>query len=222
MGVAGYDAVLLDAFGTLIDVDDPHERLREAVAGRLGVEVDIQRAQRAFTAEAAFYAAHCHEGRDASSLADLRAACARVVLEELRIDYDPDSAAALLMDSLAFRAYPDVAPTLRGLAEAGVRVAVVSNADCSLPLMLADAGLVLEHVFSSAAVGASKPDPAIFRQALSALGVEPGRALHVGDTPAADGAGARAAGVDVLIVDRDGPGDPGTITSLTEILELIT
>ncbi len=222
MGGASYDAVLLDAFGTLIDVDDPHRRLRDAVAGRLGVVVEIEAAQCAFAAEVAFYAAHCHEGRDTSSLADLRAACARVVLDELRIDDDPGSAAALLMDSLVFRAYPDVEPTLGGLADAGVEVAVVSNADCSLPLMLADAGLVLEHVFSSAGVGASKPDPAIFRHALDALGVAPGRALHVGDTPAADGVGARAAGIDVLIVDRAGRGDPGTISSLTEILELIT
>jgi HAD superfamily hydrolase (TIGR01549 family) len=41
----------------------------------------------------------------------------------------------------------------------------------------------------------SKPDPAIFRIALDRLGVEPARAVMIGDSWAADVEGARAAGV---------------------------
>jgi putative hydrolase of the HAD superfamily len=87
--------------------------------------------------------------------------------------------------------------------------------------MLEQAGLRLEHVCSSAATGSSKPDPGIFRAALAGLGADPRHTLHVGDTLATDAAGARAAGVDVRIIDRSDGGGEDTIGALTEILELI-
>jgi hypothetical protein len=49
-------------------------------------------------------------------------------------------------------------------------------------------------VVDSALFGAEKPDPAIFRAALDALGVDPGEALYVGDLYEVDVLGARAAG----------------------------
>ncbi len=217
-----YDAVLLDAFGTLIDVDQPFVRLRSSVRRHLGAEISPDDAERAFRAEMTYYADHCHEGADAATLAALRARCAAIVLGELGIDAEPAAAAELLADSIAFRAYADVAPLLAGLVDAGVGVAVVSNWDCSLPEALAAAGIEVAHVFTSAASGSSKPDPGIFHVALEALGVAPGRALHVGDTEETDGAGARAAGIDVRIVHRGG-GAPAadTISALTDVLDLL-
>jgi FMN hydrolase / 5-amino-6-(5-phospho-D-ribitylamino)uracil phosphatase len=47
---------------------------------------------------------------------------------------------------------------------------------------------------TSAEVGAAKPSPAPFLTALERLGVEPGRALHIGDHPK-DKDGAAAAGM---------------------------
>jgi putative hydrolase of the HAD superfamily len=220
--VSRYDAVLLDAFGTLIDVDRPFERLRRSVRRHLGADITLADAERAFRAEMTYYAGHCHEGSDAAALSALRARCAAIVLAELGIDADPGRAATLLADAIAFRVYADVEPLLAGLADAGVGAAVVSNWDCSLPAALAAARIEIAHVFSSGATGSSKPDPGIFRAALSALGVAPQRALHVGDTEETDGAGARAAGIDVRIVDRGGgAGGPDTITALTDVLDLL-
>lgn len=217
-----YDAVLLDAFGTLIDLDRPFERLQESVRRQLGAEVTAAAAERASRAETAYYALHCHEGADAETLAALRTQCAAIVLAELGIDADPAEAATLLIDAIAFRAYADVEPLLSGLRDAGVGVAVVSNWDCSLPEALAAAGIEVTHVLSSAASGSSKPDTGIFLAALAALGVAPERALHVGDTEETDGVGARAAGIDVRIVDRGGrAGGADTITALTDVLDLL-
>ena len=217
-----YDAVLLDAFGTLIELDEPYVRLRRSLRRHLGVEVSAADAERASLAETTYYAAHCYEGSDEVALAGLRARCAEVVLRELGIDEDPARAAALLRDSIAFRAFSDVEPLLTGLHRAGVAVAVVSNWDCSLREALAGVGITVELVVDSASSGSSKPDPGIFRYALDALGVEPGRALHVGDTEETDGAGARAAGVDVRILHRGRvPAAPGTITALTDVLALL-
>jgi FMN phosphatase YigB (HAD superfamily) len=220
--VSRYDAVLLDAFGTLITIDDPFARLRRAVLRRLGVEVSAAAAEAAFRAEMIHYADHCHEGADPPSLAALRADCAAIVLRELEIEADPDRAATLLMDAIAFRVFDDVAPLLGGLRAAGVEVAVVSNWDCSLRDVLAAAGIDVAHVVDSATAGASKPEPAIFHRALAELGADAARTLHVGDTEETDGAGARAAGIDVRIVDRGGgAGGADTISALTDVLALL-
>jgi putative hydrolase of the HAD superfamily len=220
--VSHYDAVLLDAFGTLIDIDEPFARLRRSLARHLGVEVTAADAERAFRAEMRYYVDHCHEGSDADALAALRARCAAIVLAELAIDADPAAAATLLLDAIAFRAFADVGPLLAGLRSAGVQAAVVSNWDCSLPDALRGAGVPVAVVLDSASTGSAKPDPGIFHRALDRLGVAPGRALHVGDTEETDGVGARAAGIDVRIIDRSGAaGGADTITALTEVLDLL-
>jgi HAD superfamily hydrolase (TIGR01549 family) len=220
--VSRYDAVLLDAFGTLIDLDEPFGRLRSSLWRHLGVDVPAGDAERAFRAEMDYYAAHCHEGSDEVTLAGLRSRCAAIVLRELRIEEDPGRAAALIRDSIAFRAYADVAPLLAGLERAGMAVAVVSNWDCSLREALADVGITVDLVVNSASSGSSKPDPGIFLRALETLGVAPGRALHIGDTEETDGAGARAAGIDVRILHRGAaPAAAGTITALTDVLALL-
>ena len=62
-------------------------------------------------------------------------------------------------------------------------------------------GVPVAAVIDSGAVGVAKPDPGIFTLALNAVGVEAARAVHVGDTVAADVVGARAAGVRPLHLD---------------------
>jgi putative hydrolase of the HAD superfamily len=76
---------------------------------------------------------------------------------------------------------------------------------------------LLDGAVSSAVAGARKPDPAIFAPALELAGCGPDQALHVGDTPEEDVAGARAAGIRPLLIDREGA--DGDIASLKEISE---
>jgi len=126
-----------------------------------------------------------------------------------------DRATALLLDEfgrggLWTRVIPGSVAALRELARLGVGLAVVSNADGTVEAQLrADEicqvgpgpGVSVAAVLDSSVVGVSKPDPAIFQLALDSLGVEPADAIHVGDTPAADVVGARAAGVTPVLVD---------------------
>jgi putative hydrolase of the HAD superfamily len=219
--VSRYDAVLLDAFGTLIGLDHPFQRLRTAARERLGAEVSPADAERAMLAEVAYYEVHCHEAADAESLRALRLTCAGIVRDELGLGITAEHALEALAEAIVFHAYDDVAPTLAGLREADIATAVVSNWDCSLPDTLHHVGIDIPVVVDSATSGTAKPDPAIFHRALGLLGVAPGRALHVGDLHTTDGAGARAAGVDVRILDRSGVAGEGTIASLTEILPLV-
>jgi putative hydrolase of the HAD superfamily len=58
-------------------------------------------------------------------------------------------------------------------------------------------------VVISEEVGFEKPDPKIFEVALKELGVKPGEAVYVGDTPETDVLGANASGlVSVRLVKR--------------------
>jgi len=108
------------------------------------------------------------------------------------------------------REVPGARAALAAVAATGARIAIVSNADGTVEAQLrADGicqvgpgdGVDVDVVLDSGVLGVGKPDPAIFRLALDAVGVAPERALHVGDTPAADVAGARAAGVHAVLVD---------------------
>jgi putative hydrolase of the HAD superfamily len=172
-----------------------------------------------------YYREHAHEGRDPESLADLRERCAELISRELGVTVTAQE----LVDSVRFDPYPDAVPALQELRGRGLTLIVVSNWDCSLETVLEACGLrpMLDGVVSSAGAGSRKPEPEIFRAALELAGCAPEEALHVGDTPDEDAAGARAAGVRALIVDREpgvgeGPGmadGAGRIASLGEIVQ---
>jgi putative hydrolase of the HAD superfamily len=204
-------AVFLDALGTLVELEPPWISLRD----RVPAEVSDERLEGALRAEMAYYRDHAHEGRDESSLADLRERCAALVSDQLGTEITADE----LVDAIRFDAYPDVVPALRELRDRGQRLVAVSNWDCSLPRVLERCGLgdLLDGAVSSAIAGACKPDPAIFAPALELAGCGPDQALHVGDTPEEDVAGARAAGIRPLLIDREGA--DGDIASLKEISE---
>ena len=108
-----------------------------------------------------------------------------------------------MMAAIRFRAYPDAAPALARLRELGLTLVCVSNWDYALPEVLDRCGLggSLDAVVTSAGAGARKPDPAIFAAALELAGCGPDEALHVGDTPEEDIAGARG-GRDPGAADR--------------------
>ena len=177
------DAVTVDAFGTLVELREPYDRLRDALAER-GVERSREDVARAFAAEVAYYLPRAHEGRDADSLRRLRRECAGVFLGELGTDLDPVEFAPAFVGALEFRMLPGAGNALRRLRAAGLTLACVGNWDVSLPQHLESVGLArfFAALVSSADAGAPKPDPRPFRLALTRLGVEPGRALHVGDS----------------------------------------
>ncbi len=217
------DAVLLDAYGTLVALDRPAERLRALLAAA-GHPHPPGRVADALAAEIAHYRAHMHEGGDPAGLAALRVRCAGVLADALGGDAPPPPRLTpILLEALRFEALPDAPPALAALAGMGIPVAVVSNWDCGLPEVLHEAGLsgAIAAVCASAAVGAAKPDPAIFRRALAGLGVPAARAVHCGDHPDADCAGARAAGVRAVLLDRRGGSGDAPCPRVRDLGELV-
>ncbi len=88
---------------------------------------------------------------------------------------------------------------------------------------------LVDFIIVSGEFGVHKPDPAIFREALRIGGAQPDEAIYIGDSAVYDVAGARAAGIAVVWVNRDGElwtgtGDAPTneIRNIAEIAQAIT
>jgi putative hydrolase of the HAD superfamily len=213
-------ALLLDALGTLVALEPPAPRLRAALE-----TISLAEAERAIAAEMTYYRAHLDEGRDAGSLTALRRRCAQALRDALPAATRPDDIGPLveaLLGSLHFHAFADARPALEAARARGLRLVVVSNWDISLPDVLARVGLapLLDGVVTSAEMGVAKPDPAIFIRALELVGASAAGTVHVGDSLREDVDGARAAGIEAVLISRSGgAGPPGvrTIASLTEL-----
>jgi putative hydrolase of the HAD superfamily len=130
-------------------------------------------------------------------------------------------------------------PGLRAVAALGLPMGVVSNSDgsvegdlrrlgvCYVPAASDGpgppaSGVQVGVILDSAVVGVSKPDPAIFRIAVDALGVRADRSvLHVGDSLRYDVAGALAAGLQPVHMDPYGfcpaPDNHPHVRSLAEL-----
>ncbi|MGK2928879.1 MAG: HAD family hydrolase [Acidimicrobiales bacterium] len=99
---------------------------------------------------------------------------------------------------------------LRRLHDAGIPLAIVSNADGTVHQVLDRAGICqvgdgplvpVVQITDSGAIGVAKPDPATFAPALEALGTDPARTLHVGDSVHYDVLGAIGAGMAAVHFD---------------------
>ena len=153
---------------------------------------------------------------------------ARAVIEGLgggdpaAVSATAEAIMAAWSEAANFGLYDDVLPCLRRLRDAGVRIALVSNAvghgleDIVAHFALDD---YVETTLSSSDIGLVKPAPQMFRTVLDRLGVEPGAAVMVGDSVEDDVNGALACGCGAILLDRGGRYDLPlpTIRSLAEL-----
>jgi HAD superfamily hydrolase (TIGR01509 family) len=193
-----YDAVLLDLYDTIVWSE--WFRLRDALAARLGSEMDAVRLQKAFEQTRPARGVGTFVGVEGDMVA---------VLEAAGVAYD-----ATLVDELlelervhldtGVRLYDDVRPVLASLRERGVKTALVSNCSHSTRPVVERLGLdtAFDRVVLSFEAGAMKPDPAIYRAALEQLGGATGeRAVFVDDQPPyCDG--ATAIGLEARLILR--------------------
>lgn len=118
--------------------------------------------------------------------------------------------------------FEGVRPSLARFREAGLRLAVVSNANGTVQRLFERLELArfFDVIVDSQVEGVEKPDPRLFRIALERVGGEAGEALHVGDIYHVDVVGARAAGLRVVLVDEAGlnpQADCPRVRSLAEL-----
>ena len=112
------------------------------------------------------------------------------------------------------------------------RLAVLSNFDHGPTVEAALAGFGIRDRFDvvvvSADVGWRKPHPEIFRETLRRMGVGPGQAVFVGDTPEADVLGPQGVGMDVIWINRGNASMPPgaappihTVARFAEVADLL-
>ena len=123
---------------------------------------------------------------------------------------------------------PDAKSTFEELDRRGVPSAVLSNGWNPLQISKARRAGFRGKVIASADIGVQKPNPKAFQALVQALGVPPERCYYIGDDPAADVAGAMAAGLQAVWIDNEGktyppglPKAPRVVSSLREFLSIL-
>lgn len=120
---------------------------------------------------------------------------------------------------------PGAAVTIGSIATTGIHQGIVSDVDADEGRFILDRLGVLEHfdaITTSEEVGRTKPDRAMFETALEKAGVDPGRALMIGDRYSHDMEGATALGIHTAAYGaEDGPAVDHRLTDLRDLLEIL-
>ncbi len=229
--IDAYDAVTFDCYGTLIDWDVGVANMLGPWAVRHGVEAGCSDLLATF-AEAQYRHQRIEPFKPyrevlTGAFRDLAADYA-VAPGEAELDTFAGSVGGWprFLDSIA---------SLRWLKAAGRHLAVASNVDdSSFARTRERLGGLIDTAVTAESVGAYKPDPRMFEALIGRLGeagVDRDRILHVAQSRFHDVAPGRAAGLDVVWVDRRA-GRPGRgitiesdaeptfrVTSLAELIE---
>ena len=210
-------AVTFDAYGTLVRNEDLRLIPRQIVADhRLSARVeDVFRGWIDLYSDAT-------QRSPFRTLREIEGDILRRLLRQLGVEGNETPYVDLFFQvTTTVELYPEVPDVLGTLG--AVRAAVVSNADHEHVAAWAFT-LPVEFVLISEAVRAYKPHPLMFRTALERFGLHPHEVLHVGDSEVDDIEGAKAAGLRVAWVNRDGrsrrPGAPAPDFEIRDLKEL--
>jgi putative hydrolase of the HAD superfamily len=123
-----------------------------------------------------------------------------------------------------WKMFPGTEETLDALQKQGYRLALLSNWDRRLRLLIEGMkiGSFFEEVFISSEVGFEKPDPRMFHHVQMRLNSTPDEFLHVGDSVYHDIEGAKGVGwKSVLITHQSGERKDGEIGALKDLLTMV-
>jgi putative hydrolase of the HAD superfamily len=222
-------AVFFDAGDTLLAAHPTFQHRFVEVAEENGVQFEKAAVDAAY-AEAIRRAKWPLDWADAAGQRQFWTGFYVGILADLGYSEDLDVLAQAMYDAFSdpagYRLFADALPVLDELERRGIVLGLVSNFEPWLREVLELQGVLdrFSAVAISGELGVAKPDPAIFRHALDEAGIRPEHAVYVGDSPDADVAGARAAGIDPVLIDRFGRYpvvDAPRITALPELLPLL-
>jgi putative hydrolase of the HAD superfamily len=235
---APYEAVFFDFAGTLFsdrDLRDVHLAQLRFVAEEIGVEPadsELRAAYRAGMGVAYQKVAAAPSYRHGDLFREAFVAMAAQLGGELDEAAAHEALARQYAATLAgTRLRPDCLETLAALRGDGLHVQIVSNIDDEqLHPLVERLGLapVVDALTSSQEAGSCKPDPAIYRYALSKAGVAADHVLFVGDSPVHDIEGPAAAGMRTAWLVADGKSSGGSpnpppdfvIETLSQVCEI--
>lgn len=126
--------------------------------------------------------------------------------------------------------FPDVNPVLSKLRERGLKMGIISTAyEQDIDAITQKTGLqkeLFQVIVGADTLKKTKPDPEVFKYALTKLKVKPQETLFVGDEIDADYRGAESAGIHALLIQRtenktSQTSDLSTIASLEEVFKYL-
>jgi 2-haloalkanoic acid dehalogenase type II len=203
------EAVLFDAYGTVLDVGTYHRDITQHVVQQSNTLFGIATSVDEFNAywseefEFAFHdvIAYCGKFRN---MRDLYGISTRNVFHRYGIQV-PDAYVAELnytykeMLDEAVTILPNVKQTLDTLYANGLRLGMVSNGDTEeLSAHLNGVSDLFDVVVTSEELKVYKPHPRIFNETLRKMGVAREKAAFVGDTITSDVLGAKKAGLTAI------------------------
>ncbi len=211
--VGQVDGVLLDIDDTLVDTRRAFLRAMTVLAGQylphLGAEALHQVGTRWLTDPGGHYRRYVRGEVDYRTQRRARADDLHATFGGPLLDDDTYPAWNAVFESTlaaTLALHRDVPGFLAGLAEAGLPVGAVTNADVGAQTdKLALVGLAdLPVLVGVDTLGVGKPDPRVFAEACRRLGTDPARTVYVGDELHVDAVAARSAGLLAVWLDRPG------------------
>ena len=210
------EVIFLDAVGTLFRVQDSVGAVYGTLARQQGIQVDDQALNRAFYQAFSAAPPMAFPGVNLAEVTTLEYQWwEAIAIETFRsvgaLQAFPDFPAffAQLYDYFKtdrpWFIYPDVEETLKKWQNQGIKLGVLSNFDSRLfpVLEVLNLSSFFSSVTISTTVGAAKPSIKIFQAALQNYNASAERVLHIGDSVSADYQGAKDAGIQVILIDRE-------------------
>jgi putative hydrolase of the HAD superfamily len=204
-------AIFFDAVGTLFRLTKTVGDHYAYVGGEVGLHLDAQNLERAFhTAWKQMRQRPAIDGPRENDDKGWWRELVNRVLEQVAptlSEFDRDNFFEVAYEHFAeagvWELYPEVLGVLEAL-QPRFQLAVISNFDGRLRLILQHLTIskFFRHLFISSELGADKPDPEIYRRAVSFMNLKPNEILHVGDDPERDWNAAGAAGLAIFRLDR--------------------
>jgi putative hydrolase of the HAD superfamily len=204
-------AIFFDAVGTLFGLTKTVGDHYAYVGGEVGLDLDAQNLERAFhTAWKEMPQRAAINGPQENDDKGWWRELVNRVLEQIApslSEFDRDNFFEVAYEHFAeagvWELYPEVSDVLEQLATR-FQLAVISNFDGRLRFILEHLGIskFFTHIFISSEIGADKPDPEIYRRAVSLMNLQPNEVLHVGDDRERDWEAATAASLSVFCLDR--------------------
>lgn len=227
-----FKAIFFDAAGTLIKPTRPVGESYALVAKKYGMEVPSEEIRERFRSCFSSAPPLAFPGAEATEIKDLERQWWKNLVRRVFEPYAPfarfeDYFAELFhyfsrADSWAL--YPDTLETLSALKEQDLILDVVSNFDSRLLGILGGLGIAasFDSIVLSSHVGYAKPAPEIFQAALELHRLKAEEALHVGDSPDKDAAGAGGAGMIGVLLDRNGRSAPDSFPRIRDLKEIVS